>query len=136
MPTIICVKYLPKNAQKLFAQSTPYSQSGRSQKTPTGRPTARPSDTESDVNERLFDNNGLSKIGFYEPYSDCECPNHIAKLIIDICAFEEYCKNCEGSILPKENPRRPRLLKWSGKNETRRSPHRGRSGDNIDLSTL
>ena len=36
----------------------------------------------------------LSHIANMMPSLNCECPNHIAKLLIDINGFEKYCMQC------------------------------------------
>ena len=49
----------------------------------------------SDVTQSEFNPEQLSKIANMIPSLHCECPNHIAKLLIDINGFEQYCRECE-----------------------------------------
>ena len=49
----------------------------------------------SDVTDSEFNPEQLSKIANMIPSLHCECPNHIAKLLIDINGFEQYCRECE-----------------------------------------
>ena len=49
----------------------------------------------TDVTQREFNPEQLSKIANLIPSLHCECPNHIAKLLIDINGFEQYCRECE-----------------------------------------
>ena len=139
MPAIICVKYLPKNAQKLFAQSNAILSEWPLTKDSLARDARLLdlSDTESDVNERLFDNRTLKKLVSMNPTLDCECPNHIAKLVIDICAFEEYCKNCEDSD-PIQRKTHADLGHLSGlaRMKLEEALIEVARVDNIDLSTL
>lgn len=37
----------------------------------------------------------LAAVAAMTPTLDCECPNHIAQLLIDISAFEQYSKECK-----------------------------------------
>ncbi len=99
IPTIICVKYLQKNAQKIFAQNNAILSEWPLSKESLDRDARLLdlSESRSGVQERLFNNLTLKKLVSLNPALDCECPNHIAKLILDICAFEDYCKNCEDS---------------------------------------
>ena len=48
-----------------------------------------------DVTDSEFNPEQLSKIASLIPSLHCECPNHIAKLLIDINGFEQYCRECE-----------------------------------------
>ncbi len=41
-----------------------------------------------------FSTEQLTKIANYLPSLHCECPNHIAQLLIEVNAFEEYCQLC------------------------------------------
>jgi len=49
----------------------------------------------ADVTKSEFNPEQLSKIANLIPSLHCECPNHIAKLLIDINGFEQYCGQCE-----------------------------------------
>ena len=42
-----------------------------------------------------FDNAELGRIAALSPGLQCECPNHIAKLLMDITSFEHYSRECE-----------------------------------------
>ena len=55
----------------------------------------------SDVTDSEFNPEQLSKIANMIPSLHCECPNHIAKLLIDINGFEQYCRECETTTLNK-----------------------------------
>jgi DNA-binding transcriptional MerR regulator len=46
------------------------------------------------VGVSAFDPEQLSHIANMMPSLNCECPNHIAKLLIDINGFEKYCMQC------------------------------------------
>lgn len=37
----------------------------------------------------------LAAVAAIAPSIDCECPNHIAELLINITAFEQYCQECK-----------------------------------------
>ena len=43
----------------------------------------------------------LADIAAMKPALQCECPNHIAALLMNIRAFEQYCRECEDTD-PKE----------------------------------
>ena len=139
MSTVICVKYLPKNAQKLFAQSNAILSEWPLTKDSLARDARLLdlSDPESEVQERLFNNQTLKKLVAMNPSLDCECPNHIAKLVIDICAFEEYCKNCEDSD-PVQRKTHADLGHLSGlaRMKLEEALIEVARVDNIDLSTL
>ena len=47
-----------------------------------------------EVGVSAFDPAQLSRIANMIPSLHCECPNHIAKLLIDISGFEKYCMQC------------------------------------------
>lgn len=51
----------------------------------------------SAVTDSEFNTEQLSKLANMIPSLHCECPNHIAKLLIDINGFEQYCRECEDS---------------------------------------
>jgi len=46
---------------------------------------------------RRFSTMELARIAHLNPRLQCECPNHIAKLLMDISAFERYSRECAGS---------------------------------------
>ena len=48
-----------------------------------------------------FSSEQLARIAAMSPSIQCECPNHIARLLMEIGAFEAYCAQCEDSD-PKE----------------------------------
>ena len=50
---------------------------------------------DGDVSKREFEPEKLAKIASLIPSLHCECPNHIASLLIEINGFEDYCKQCE-----------------------------------------
>ena len=78
MPTIICVKYLPKNAQKLFAQSNAILRVAAHKRIPcTGCSTARPFGYRVRRQRAAFDNRTLKKLVSVNPTLDCECPNQL-----------------------------------------------------------
>ena len=37
----------------------------------------------------------LAAVAAMNPALECECPNHIAQLLIDLTAFEQYCGECK-----------------------------------------
>jgi hypothetical protein len=43
---------------------------------------------------RRFTSDELARIAALNPGLKCECPNHIAKLLMDISSFEKYCREC------------------------------------------
>ena len=139
VPTIICVKYLPKNAQKLFAQNNSILSEWPLTKESLARDVRLLdlSDPGSEVQERLFNNQTLKKLVSMNPSLDCECPNHIAKLVMDICAFEDYCKNCEDSD-PVQRKTHADLGHLSGlaRMKLEEALIEVARVDNIDLSTL
>ena len=51
-------------------------------------------DIDYQVGVSAFDPEQLSHIANMMPSLNCECPNHIAKLLIDINGFEKYCMQC------------------------------------------
>ncbi len=55
----------------------------------------------NDIREKLFSGKQLARIAAMSPSIQCECPNHIARLLLEISAFERYCAQCEDSD-PKE----------------------------------
>lgn len=56
--------------------------------TPEATPVTSPSEEKFTVQQ-------LAAIAAMTPSLDCECPNHIAQLLIDISAFEQYSKECK-----------------------------------------
>ena len=48
-----------------------------------------------------FSDATLAQIAAMTPKLQCECPNHIASLLMSIGAFEQYCRECEDTD-PKE----------------------------------
>ncbi len=139
IPTIICVKYLPKNAQKLFAQSNSILAEWPLTRDSLARDARLLdlSDPESEIQERLFNNQTLKKLVSMNPTLDCECPNHIAKLVMDVCAFEDYCKNCEDSD-PVQRKTHADLGHLSGlaRMKLEEALIEVARVDNIDLSTM
>lgn len=47
------------------------------------------------LTKQKFTANQLAAVAAMTPSIDCECPNHIAQLLIDISAFEQYCRECK-----------------------------------------
>lgn len=45
--------------------------------------------------DQRFSSMQLAAVAAMNPSLVCECPNHIAQLLIDITAFEKYCGECE-----------------------------------------
>ncbi|MBM4205503.1 MAG: MerR family transcriptional regulator [Gammaproteobacteria bacterium] len=52
---------------------------------------------EAKESPRRFSTMELARIARLNPRLQCECPNHIAKLLMDISAFERYSRECAGS---------------------------------------
>jgi DNA-binding transcriptional MerR regulator len=48
-----------------------------------------------------FSSESIARLAALSPKLQCECPNHIAELLLDISAFEQYCMECEDQD-PKE----------------------------------
>ena len=44
--------------------------------------------------EPRFDREELARIAALTPGIECECPNHIARLLMDIASFERYSEEC------------------------------------------
>ena len=42
-----------------------------------------------------FSTESIAKLAALSPKLQCECPNHIAQLLLDISAFEQYSMECE-----------------------------------------
>ena len=59
------------------------------------------------VGVSAFDPEQLSHIANMMPSLNCECPNHIAKLLIDINGFEKYCMQCVDDDPSQKRPARP-----------------------------
>jgi DNA-binding transcriptional MerR regulator len=51
-------------------------------------------DVGSTSREHRFSAEELARIAALSPGIACECPNHIAKLLMDITAFEQYSREC------------------------------------------
>lgn len=58
-------------------------------------------EAELSVGPVRFSTAQLAEIAAMTPSIQCECPNHIATLLMNIHAFEQYCRECEDSD-PKE----------------------------------
>ena len=58
------------------------------------------SESSNTVAPRRFSEAQLAKVATMKGSIACECPNHLAELIINLCAFEQYSNDCEDS-----NPR-------------------------------
>ena len=71
--------------------------------------------TDSTVEARpsRFSSAQLARIGAQSPSLDCECPNHIAQLIMDITSFERYSKTCVDTD-PGERALHEQLTRISG----------------------
>ena len=67
-------------------------------------PAARPS---------RFEQAELARVAQLSPALACECPNHIAKLLLDVTAFEQYSAGCEDSD-PKHQALHNKLASISG----------------------
>jgi hypothetical protein len=46
---------------------------------------------------RRFSEEHLAKVAMMKGSIACECPNHLAELIINLCAFEQYSSDCENT---------------------------------------
>jgi MerR family transcriptional regulator, light-induced transcriptional regulator len=57
---------------------------------------------------RRFSPQAIAKLAALSPKIQCECPNHIAQLVMDISAFEQYSLECEQSE-PEERALHARL---------------------------
>ena len=44
-----------------------------------------------------FSEESIARLAALSPKLQCECPNHIAQLVLDISAFEQYSLECEDS---------------------------------------
>ncbi|MDA9256559.1 MerR family transcriptional regulator [Pseudomonadales bacterium] len=64
-----------------------------------------------------FNPEQLSSIANMMPSLHCECPNHIAKLLIDISGFEKYCLQCKDDD-PKEKALHAQLAEMSARART------------------
>ncbi len=53
-----------------------------------------PLEEERPVRRQRFSDEELARIAALNPGLQCECPNHIAKLLMDITAFEKYSNEC------------------------------------------
>ena len=94
---IVCVKYLSKSGQKRLSSKGAKIVDWPLSRESLGIGSAMTHLSAPDllVKERMFNEQTLKKLVAIKPSLDCECPNHIAKLLIDIAAFENYCKSCE-----------------------------------------
>lgn len=45
--------------------------------------------------ERLYDDRQLSSASTISTAIECQCPHHLADLILSLCHFEEYSARCE-----------------------------------------
>ena len=52
---------------------------------------------ERNSGESLFSRKVLERLVNLSPSLECECPNHIAKILIEVTAFEDYCWSCKDS---------------------------------------
>jgi DNA-binding transcriptional MerR regulator len=57
---------------------------------------------------RRFSSQAIARLAALSPQIQCECPNHIAQLVLDISAFEQYSLECEQSD-PEERALHARL---------------------------
>jgi len=57
---------------------------------------------------RRFSTQAIARLAALSPDLQCECPNHIAQLLLDISAFEQYSQECEQSD-PQERALHARL---------------------------
>ncbi len=62
--------------------------------------TASVNSTGGEIPSRRFSEQQLATVATLKGSIACECPNHLAELIINLCAFEQYSSDCENS-----NPR-------------------------------
>ena len=46
------------------------------------------------LREHRFSDEELARVAAFNPGLHCECPNHIAQLLMDISAFEKYSNEC------------------------------------------
>lgn len=60
---------------------------------------AIPSDPDENVSEHRFSAEQLAKVATMSGSIACECPNHLAELIINLSAFEQYSSDCENTNL-------------------------------------
>ena len=60
-----------------------------------------PPSVEFDLHPTKFSTEELARIASLTPGIACECPNHIAKLLMDISSFERYSQECI-DLDPKE----------------------------------
>ena len=51
------------------------------------------------IPEHRFSASTLGRLSALSPKLQCECPNHIAQLLLDISAFEQYSLECEDGDL-------------------------------------
>ncbi len=56
---------------------------------------------EDGIPEKQFTAHQLAKISQISSSVDCECPNHLATLLTNLCAFEKYSSECESRDAPE-----------------------------------
>ena len=95
---VVCIySFAPRRAERLLAShmveplKAPVSSAQIAQQ--LSLPAVAPNDL--DPQPSRFNPKQLAKIANMIPSLHCECPNHIAKLLIDVSGFEQYCKECE-----------------------------------------
>lgn len=52
-------------------------------------------ESQPDTRSQRFSTQELARVAAINPAIECECPNHIAKLLMDIASFEKYSSECE-----------------------------------------
>ena len=68
----------------------------RRQITPSKAPAASPDfSVEGDIPPRRYSATQLAKLARISTTIECECPQHLATLVNDLCAFEIYSANCK-----------------------------------------
>ncbi len=50
---------------------------------------------DTEIAERTFDNREIATLMTIDSVVDCECPQHLARLLASLYGFEEYSKECE-----------------------------------------
>lgn len=134
---VVCAKYLSRRAQTLLraggAQLVgwPLTKAGLEQQVSL----EDLSNDEGTPRTPMFSGRTLKKLMAMNPSLDCECPNHIAKLLLDIAAFEDYCKACEDSD-PLQKRTHMELAKLTGlaRMKLEEGMLEVARADNIDLS--
>ena len=64
---------------------------------PDDRATVLEALAENAIPAHRFTEESIAKLAALSPQLQCECPNHIAQLVLDISAFEQYSLECEDS---------------------------------------